>query len=84
VTGELSIRDHVRSLELTAKLEDADPTGATLSTEAELNLATWGIDSKMGMINKTARVEGRLRFTRPTSAAVLDRGKGTDEHYRPG
>jgi polyisoprenoid-binding protein YceI len=66
VTGELRIVDQIRPLELTAKLEEVDPAGATLTTEAELDLATWGIDSKMGMISKTARIEGRLRFSGPS------------------
>jgi polyisoprenoid-binding protein YceI len=66
VAGELRIVDQVRPLELTAMLEEADLTGATLSTEAELDRAAWGIDYGMGAINKTVWVEGRLRFTRPT------------------
>lgn len=63
VTGELSILDHVHPLELTAALDEADLTGAALVAEVELDQATWGIVSKM--INKTTRVEARLRFTRP-------------------
>jgi polyisoprenoid-binding protein YceI len=66
VTGELRIFDQLVPLEVAATLEDADPTGVTLSTEAELDRATLGIDSKMGMINKTAWVDGRLRFIRPS------------------
>jgi polyisoprenoid-binding protein YceI len=63
VTGELRIIDHAHPLELTATLEEADPTGVTLVAETELDQATWGIVSKM--ISKTTRVEVRLHFTRP-------------------
>jgi polyisoprenoid-binding protein YceI len=67
VTGELSIVDHSHPLELTATLEEADPTGATVATEAELDRSTWGIDfKKMGMTKMATRVEGQLRFTRPS------------------
>jgi polyisoprenoid-binding protein YceI len=67
VTGELSIVDHTHTLELTATLEEADPNGATVSTEAALDRSTWGIDfKKMGMTKMATRVDGRLRFTRPS------------------
>jgi polyisoprenoid-binding protein YceI len=66
VTGELTIADHTHPLELEATLEEADPTGATVSTETELDRSTWGIDfKKMGMTRMATRVEGRFRFTRP-------------------
>jgi polyisoprenoid-binding protein YceI len=66
VTGELTIVDHTHPLEVTASLEEADPTGATVCTEAELDRSTWGIDfKKMGMTKMATRVEGRFRFIRP-------------------
>jgi polyisoprenoid-binding protein YceI len=68
VTGELRILDHVHPLELTATLDESDPTGATLAAETELDQATWGIVSRM--ISKTTQVEVRLRFTAgPTPAS---------------
>ncbi|MEY2570308.1 MAG: hypothetical protein QOE63_658, partial [Acidimicrobiaceae bacterium] len=66
VTGELRVGEHTHPVELTATLEEAGPTGATLATVAELDQSTWGIQSKMGMIARTTRIEGRLRFTRPS------------------
>jgi polyisoprenoid-binding protein YceI len=66
VTGELRVIDHTHPVELTATLEETDPTGATLATEVELDQSTWGIHSKMGMVARTTRIEGRLRFTRPS------------------
>jgi polyisoprenoid-binding protein YceI len=66
VTGQLQIIDQTHPVELTATLEETDPTGATLATEAELDQSTWGIHSKMGMVARTTRIEGRLRFTRPS------------------
>jgi polyisoprenoid-binding protein YceI len=70
VTGELRILDEVGPLELTATLDDADPTGATLTTVAELDRSKWGIDfNKLGAIAMTTRIEGRLRFTRPSPVA---------------
>ncbi|MEY2469273.1 MAG: hypothetical protein QOF21_1971 [Actinomycetota bacterium] len=67
VTGELTVVDHTHPLELTATLDDVDATGATVSTDVELDGSAWGIDSKMGAISKTTRVEARLRFTRTPS-----------------
>jgi polyisoprenoid-binding protein YceI len=67
VTGELSIGDHTHPLVLTATLQEADPTGATVSAEAELDRSTWGIDfKKMGMTKMATRFETSLRFVRPS------------------
>jgi polyisoprenoid-binding protein YceI len=66
VAGDLTIGHHTHPLELVATLEEADPSGATLATEAELDRFTWGVDfNKVGMVGKMAQVEARLRFTRP-------------------
>jgi polyisoprenoid-binding protein YceI len=64
VTGELRIVDHTHPLALTATLEDADPTGATLATESALDRTRWGIGPKTGILGKTAWIDARLRFTR--------------------
>lgn len=66
VTGNLTILDQTRSLEIDALLEDADSTGATVVSTGQLDRSAWGIAfRKMGMTKMTTGFEANLRFTRP-------------------
>jgi polyisoprenoid-binding protein YceI len=67
VTGDLTILDQTRPLELNATLEEADADAATVVTTGELDRSAWGISfKKMGMTKMATGIEARLRFTRPT------------------
>jgi polyisoprenoid-binding protein YceI len=63
VRGELTVVGYTRPLELTAAIEKADATGATLSTSVETTHSIWGIDSPMGL-DKTTWVDAEIRLRR--------------------
>jgi polyisoprenoid-binding protein YceI len=67
LSGELTVVDRTRPLELTATVEESNATCVTLSTEVVLDRSHWGVDyNRFGMIGTTTRVEARLRFIRPS------------------
>ena len=69
MSGTLRILGHTQPLELTATLEDAEPTGATLSTVAELDRCSWGMDfNKLRAMATTTHVEAQLRFKRASGS----------------
>jgi polyisoprenoid-binding protein YceI len=70
VRGALTVVGYTRPLELTATVEEAaDGTGATLSTSVEVHQSMWGIDSPMGVVNKTTWVDAEIRLVRSAPVA---------------
>ncbi|MEY2425672.1 MAG: hypothetical protein QOI61_1244 [Actinomycetota bacterium] len=62
VSGELKVVGYTRPLELTAAIEEADANGATLSTSVAVDQSIWGIDSRLGVVDKTTWVDAKIRL----------------------